>query len=42
MRMEQSMQTLILILAALGAGVWISYRFDPMNLLSMKSKQDQI
>ena len=34
------MQTLILILAALGAGVWISYRIDPVSLLNESSKQD--
>jgi len=31
--MEQSTQILIYILAALGAGVYFSYRFDPMSML---------
>lgn len=34
------MQTLILILAALSAGVWISYRFDLAAMIGETSKQD--
>ena len=39
--MEQSTQTLIIILAALAAGVWFAYRIDPMSLIGGGSKRDE-